>query len=251
MDREAFEAHLLYVDASQLLGRLEHEGVIADLFPEVQAMVGFGGKGTQHKDLWWHTRLVVEQCIPNALVRWAALFHDVGKPPTFQLQDGKVTFHNHEAVSAKLWSQAARRVDWFSNEERRTVKALIYQLGRVESYYVGWSDSAIRRLSKEIGDLWPLLMELAKADSTTKYDSKRSKHHQRMQSLMQRRDELEAQDAIVPALPSGLGHELMKLGLRGPELGATMTRLRQAVEDGKLPRQADPAVYMAWVRGDK
>ena len=254
MDRAEFETALMGVAVVHDLEAFEENGGLAKLFPEIQAMVGFGGKDSGHKDLWWHVKLVVHQGPKdNALVRWAALFHDVGKPPTFSREGGKVSFHNHEAVSAKLWNQAAKWVGWFTPEERKAIKFLVYNLGRVEAYYVEWSDSAVRRLSKEVGDHWDDLMALAWADSTTKHDHKKSKHHLRMRSLKERRDALEAADATPPALPKGLGTALMaELELEpGRELGVLMGRLKAAVEAGELPRSAKFEVYFEWLQGKR
>ena len=45
----------------------------------IEAMVGMGDGGWRHKDVWKHTKQVVRQSAPRLQVRWAALFHDIGK----------------------------------------------------------------------------------------------------------------------------------------------------------------------------
>ena len=247
--RQDFEDALMGVAIVHDMEAFAENGHMAKLFPEVQAIVGFGGEGTDHKDLWWHTTLVVHQCPnDNPLVRWAALFHDVGKPPTFSTETGKVAFHGHEALSAKLWNQAAKRTGWFTDEERKTIRFLIYNLGRIEAYYVGWTDSAIRRLSKEVGGQWDNLLALAWADSTTGREAKQNKHIQRMTSIRDRHAALMAEDAIVPALPKGLGDVLCaELGMEpGKALGDLMRALKAAVEAEELPRSGEHQVYLDW-----
>src|SRR5690606_20716080 len=56
-------------------------GFFAAVMPELTKIVGFGD-GESHKDVWRHTKQVVIQCLPRLAVRWAALFHDIGKPRT-------------------------------------------------------------------------------------------------------------------------------------------------------------------------
>ena len=246
MDRETFEIALRK-------GRLESlmkSGEMAKVFPEVQAMVGFGGGNSGHKDLWAHTKQVVSQCPATPHVRWAALFHDVGKVQTYRRTAAGVSFHKHEAMSAKLWNKAARRSGWFSDQERRDIRFLIYNLGRVEAYESGWTDKAVRRLARNIGGYWDDIMALARADITTIHRNKRRAHHARMAELNKRRKELLAAEAVPPALPKGLGDVLMaELGLEpGPALGDLMRALRAAVEAGDLPRSADHAVYVDWCR---
>lgn len=249
MDRATFDEGLLQRPEA-FLQSLVRSGELAGLFPEIHAMVGFGGSGTQHKDLWWHTKLVVSQCPANVLVRWAALFHDVGKVQTFQFKTGKVTFHGHEALSGKLFSDAAKRTKWFSRDERRYVRSLIHNLGHIESYELDWSDSAVRRLHKLAGEHFADLVALASADITTRHEDKRSRHYRRMADLVERAEALAAADAVLPALPTGLGDVLMaELGLKpGRELGALMKALKAAVEAGELPRSAEPEVYLAWLK---
>ena len=57
-------------------------GALGALLPEVGALVGFGDGEWRHKDVWKHTKQVVRQAVPRLEVRWAALFHDVGKVKT-------------------------------------------------------------------------------------------------------------------------------------------------------------------------
>src|SRR5262245_10346087 len=91
--------------AAEGLEVLQGSGVLADTLPEIQAMVGFGGAGQGHKDLWAHTKLVVKQTKAQPSLRWAALFHDTGKVSTLSRATGKVSFHQHEFVSARLFRQ--------------------------------------------------------------------------------------------------------------------------------------------------
>ena len=67
------------------LDEMEKDGILALIIPginDVVAMKDPSGK-RRFKDLWWHTKLVVMQAKPKLEVRWAALFHDFGKPSCF------------------------------------------------------------------------------------------------------------------------------------------------------------------------
>ena len=67
--------------------------------PRSHAMVGFGDGEWRHKDVWKHTKQVVRQSVPRLEVRWAALFHDIGKVKTRSISpDGKVHFLGHAEV---------------------------------------------------------------------------------------------------------------------------------------------------------
>ena len=75
-------------------------------------------RGRRHKDVWEHTKQVVLQSVPEPIVRWAALLHDIGKVRTrVMLPDGKVTFHRHAEVGARMFEPIARRLG-FDKPER-------------------------------------------------------------------------------------------------------------------------------------
>ena len=69
-----------YADAG--LDSLLATGVLDAVLPEIKALVGFGDGEWRHKDVWKHTKQVVAQSIPRIEVRYAALFHDIGKVKT-------------------------------------------------------------------------------------------------------------------------------------------------------------------------
>ena len=78
--REQLQACLTGPHVDDALQWLCDIGSLALLFPELQATVNMKQeKGRHHKDVWEHTKLVVKQAVPRPAVRWAALFHDIGK----------------------------------------------------------------------------------------------------------------------------------------------------------------------------
>ncbi len=82
------------------------------------------------------------------LVRLAALLHDVGKPRTRVVRDGRVTFYNHQAVSRRMARHILNRLR-FSKKERDYVLHLIYY--HMFGYTPSWTDAAVRRLIRKVG----------------------------------------------------------------------------------------------------
>ena len=107
----------------------------AVLLPELEATVDFSQEaGRRHKDVWEHTKQVVRQSVPKPLVRWAALLHDIGKVPTrVMLPDGRVTFHRHAEVGARMFDTVARRLG-FDRTERHKIRFLILHHLRANAY---------------------------------------------------------------------------------------------------------------------
>lgn len=240
----ALDKALLAKTPSDELQKLVDAGV---MIPEVMAIVGFGGDG--HKDLWKHTKVVVDQAVPRRAVRWGALFHDIGKPQCFEKRGKKISFHGHEAVSAKIFNQAAKRLG-MDPDFRRHVRFLVHHLGQVEAYLPSWTDSAVRRLGNQLGDHLEDIVALSRADITTANLKRRQRKHMQLKELRDRIVELRLADAQPAALPKGLGTALTEaLGVPPSEaLGDLMKALREAVEAGKLPAQGPFEVYVEYAR---
>ncbi len=57
-------------------------------------------------------------------LKWAALFHDLGKPAAVRVADERITFYNHDRLGAELFSDIGQRLRW-SREKREGVARLI------------------------------------------------------------------------------------------------------------------------------
>lgn len=251
--RALFERAVMDTRAHERLAELQTAGLFAEYFPEVEAMVGFGGKGQGHKDLWHHTRQVVRQTVRRPVVRWAALFHDVGKVKCFSREGGKVSFHGHEVVSARMFDSAAKRTKLFDDDSRARIRFLVRHLGHVEAYAEDWTDSAVRRLGRDMGEHFDDVVHLARADITTRHADKRRRHVHRMKQLVERAAAIAEQDAIVPPLPKGLGDSIMRtFELQpGPRIGEIRRELEAAVDDGSVEAHRDAEHYIAFIRAHR
>lgn len=93
-------------------------GIAQVIFPEIPAMQMTQDEHMQHKDVYSHSLQVMRQSIdqeeePDLVLRWAALLHDCGKPDTRDFnEDGRVSFHQHEVVGAKLVRRRLRKLKY-------------------------------------------------------------------------------------------------------------------------------------------
>jgi len=246
----AIETALLSRHADVELEKLADSGALARVYPEVSAMVGFGGGDTGHKNLWEHTKQVVAQAPPRRVLRWAALFHDTGKVTSFARHDGKISFHGHEFMSAALFNRAARRTE-LDGLVRVQVRFLIRNLGHVEAYLPEWTDSAVRRLRRQLGAQFTDALELARADVTTKHAAKRHACDARLLELKHRAAVIAMKDAGPALLRKGLGSEIMsEFGLRpGPEVGRLMRQIETAIKRGQIAPSLSTDLNLAYLRG--
>ncbi|MDD5308469.1 MAG: HD domain-containing protein [Deltaproteobacteria bacterium] len=243
--KEAFDLLLLSERPDRGLEVLVRSRVMEAVLPEAAAMVGFG-EGVRHKDVWTHTRKVVRQSPPRPDVRWAALLHDIGKVPTRRFEpDGQVHFIGHAEVGARMFDRIARRLP-FPEASRERVRFLIAAHLRASAYEEDWTDAAVRRFAREADEALADLLDLSRADITSRHAEKVRRGLLQIDLLARRVEEVTAADAKLPPLPTGLGTALMAgLGLAaGPGLGRLMRALSAEVDAGRLEARREHAYYV-------
>jgi poly(A) polymerase len=231
---------------------LRDAGLLAQLLPELDATVDFSQEaGRRHKDVWEHTKTVVWQSVPSPAVRWAAVLHDIGKVPTRRfLPNGGVTFHGHAEVGERMFLRGPARRLGFPPELRERVAELIRWHLRPGQYDGSWTDSAVRRFAREVGPALDDLLNLSRADITSKRPGKRKRCLRMISELARRIRELEAEDRKPKPLPPGLGNSLMAaLELPpGKHVGILRERLQQLFEAGEVEGGREPEYYVEQVR---
>src|SRR5271157_5828629 len=99
---------LIAPHVSLALATLQNVGFFQYILPEIQE--GLDLKSYKaFKEIWPHTLSVLNQTPRKLNLRWAALFHDLGKAQAFEIRDNKVTFYQHEKISAKIFNEFTKR----------------------------------------------------------------------------------------------------------------------------------------------
>jgi len=238
------------------LDELLEVGALAAIFPEVHAMVGFGDGEWRHKDVWKHTKQVVWQSVPRLELRWSALFHDIGKVKTRSISpDGKVHFLGHAEAGTRMFDKMDRRLGLFSPEPalKETVRFLVLHHLRANQYSPDWTDSAVRRFARELGEHLDDLLCLARADITTKRPEKKRRGLQQIEELQQRIGLLAAEDAQVPPLPSGIGDAIMRAFGLPPsrKVGDIKCKLDEAVASGEVAPHQPAEAYIEFLTANR
>jgi poly(A) polymerase len=247
--RAAMEAALLGRDVDAALEWLHVTRILALLVPELEATVDLTQEdGRQHKDVWAHTKQVVRQTVRRPLVRWAALLHDIGKVPTRTYTAEGVHFHGHAEVGARMFDRVHARFA-FARDERQTIRFLVRHHLRTNQYGDQWTDSAVRRFHREMGPHMTDLLDLSRADITSKRPGRRTQLLAQISALSDRVERLVAEDAVLPPLPSGVGDSIMAgFELRPSRLIGDLKRsLEAAINDGSLEARREDAYYVAWI----
>lgn len=225
-------------------------GALEALLPEIKEMKGLGDDpaAALHKDVWDHTKKVVCGTPPQLELRWGALMHDVGKARTRKFVNGKVTFHNHDFVGAKMLDTIEHRLDLFRDDSTlfTTVRSLVLNHLRPAGYKKSWSDSGVRRLLTDIGGLrnFERLMHLSRADLTTKNAQKRDRALARGRELEARVAQIYTEDTApkLPKMTMGLIIERKVMPV-GPGLNIVRNGLEAMLRAGELPAGKDASWY--------
>jgi poly(A) polymerase len=249
--RAAIEGVIMARSLEVGLQWMHDSGILGALLPELEATVDFSQEaGRRHKDVWEHTKQVVLQSVPNPLVRWAALLHDIGKVPTrVMLPDGKVTFHRHAEIGARMWEPIARRLG-FDKAVRQQIRFLVMHHLRANAYAPSWTDAAVRRFDHEMGEHLDDLLDLSRADVTSRRPGRRQEAVRNIHALKERILAIRELDARVPPLPPGLGNAIMEsFGLPpSKQIGDLRKLCEEAVERGELEERRDAAYYVDYLR---
>jgi poly(A) polymerase len=247
--RAAIEQMLMGRDVDSALEWLHETRILGVLFPELEATVDLVQEaGRQHKDVWAHTKQVVRQAVRRPLVRWAAMLHDIGKVPTRTFTPDGVHFHGHAEVGARMFDKIHGRFS-FARDERQTIRFLVKHHLRTNQYSEQWTDSAVRRFHREMGPHMIDLLDLSRADITSKRPGRRKQLLEQIAALAERVDRLAEEDAKLPPLPGGVGNAIMTAFELAPSrlIGDLKRALETAIESGQLEARREDAYYVAHI----
>ena len=250
---------MLTPDPALGIDLLVQTGVADQVFPEVSRLRMEADEHHRHKDVYQHSLTVLRQAIAleprygldgDLTVRLAALLHDIGKPKTRDLlPDGRVAFHLHEVVGAKMTKRRLTALR-FPNDVIRDVSRLVELHLRFHGYGEGeWTDSAVRRYVRDAGPLLTRLHVLTRADCTTRNRAKAARLARAYDGLEQRIAELSAQEELDALRPELDGNAIMDI-LRvppGPVVGRAYNFLLELrINQGELGRERATQELLRW-----
>ena len=221
--------------AARGLRLLRESGLLAQLLPEIEATIECEQSPEFHPEgsVYNHLVRILEQLPADASASliWAALLHDVGKPPTASrdAQTGRIHFYGHEKAGAEM----ARRI----LERLRFPRKQINEIVDCVRQHMQFKDvlrmrkSTLRRML--LRPTFPLELELHRLDCLGSHG--RLDHYE---FLVEQAAQLRLQPAIRPPLLTG--NDLLVLGMKpGPALGRLLAEIREKQLQDELKTSAE------------
>jgi poly(A) polymerase len=249
-------------------------GLADRVLPELPALRLERDEHHKHKDVYQHSLTVLEQAIslesrlpprgdlevgvparPDLINRLAALLHDIGKPATRRFESGgKVSFHHHDVVGAKLARKRLTALR-YPTEVVRAVSDLVALHLRFHGYgqHLGeageWTDSAVRRYVRDAAEQLVRLHILTRADCTTRNQARAARLRSAYDDLERRIEVLAEQEEMNALRPELDGNQIMELlGIPpGRDVGrAYHYLLERRIDEGPLGPDRAREELLAW-----
>lgn len=209
-------------------------GVLRHVIPELVPLFTIKQPAKHHNaDAFTHTIRVVDGVRPNLNMRFAALFHDLGKATTFANEDGRITFHGHEGESARIADEVIDRLKLFTLEGFDREKVIRLVKNHMFSNNDKVTKRAIRRLIRKVGGPADFhdLIQLRVADKLGGANPHTIWVHleflRRAMEIFNEQPAMSVRDLAIS------GRDLIEMGVpEGPRIGNILRALFERVEEG-------------------
>ena len=218
--------------------------ILAAVIPELKPMIGFDQRSPHHAyDLYTHVAHVVAGVPADLALRWAALLHDVGKVPTFTLDEtGRGHFYNHAAKGAEMAEEILRRL--------KAPNALREQVVLLIDKHMLWLVPEKKQLRRQIGRLGMgtvyQILSLQQADNSNKGTEKSGDNEKYLQ-ILDVLEEIRSEDGCLSLKDLAVnGNDLVQIGFSGRTIGLMLNWLLEQVMEETLPNER--SVLLAWAQ---
>ena len=238
---EEFKKFLLKAKQPSIGFKLMRKMGLITFYPELEALIACEQEPQYHPegDVWIHTLMCLDEMAhlrsdneeENLLLMFAILCHDLGKPATTKVIDGKITSHKHEKEGVEPTIQFLQRL---TNEKKlidEVIPLVQYHLAPFQLFLQNSSQKAVKRLATKVNI--EKLCKVALADCKGRTILDKSKCDKAIDWLLQQAKQLNVHNEALPPLVQG--RDLIALGLQPCKAFSTIL---EAAYDKQLENDA-------------
>jgi tRNA nucleotidyltransferase (CCA-adding enzyme) len=207
------------------LRKIHEIGALPNTIPELIPSVGFEQNKFHIHDVFEHTLWVLERTPADLILRWSAIFHDMGKPHTLSVDpDGSRHFYSHETVSEELSKRRMKELR-FSTDDTRAIASIV----RHHMRPLDCGAPGVRRIIRDLGPQLSQWRQFKAADSPPTFSE------EEFLKVANRFDQILATEMARMSGPSYgklavTGEDLIAIGIKpGPEMGKLIKQLEELV----------------------
>ncbi len=215
--------------------------ILTAVIPDLRPMVGFDQCSPHHAyDLYTHTAQVCAATPPALTLRWAGLLHDIGKVPTFTLDEGgRGHFYGHAQRSAAIAGTLLTTLKAPTALRERVV----FLIDKHMTPLIADRKLLRRRLAQYGTEAVTELLALQKADFCSKGVLGDHGNFEEIEALL---EEILAENTCLTLKDLAVnGHDLMALGFSGRAIGQCLNSLLEQVLEEQLLNEHDALLAAA------
>ena len=222
----------------------EYIDILSVVIPELLPLKQFDQHNPHHiYDILTHTAVTVDSITAEKTLRLAALFHEIGKPSVFSLdENGFGHFYSHASVGYQMTEDILSRLKFDNLTKNNVVRLVKWHDTPIEAN----EKSVKRALGKMTPDFFFMLLALKRADNLAQNPtySHRQEYYNSLESI--------AKDILARQVCFSLkdlaidGNDLMAIGIRpGRSMGLILKQLLDDVIQEKIPNEKDSLLKQA------
>ncbi|KXK09629.1 HD domain-containing protein [Candidatus Dojkabacteria bacterium] len=235
---------------------LRMSGLLELFIPELLELIGLVQPKWHADDVYTHSLKTLD--LAEDSIKLAALLHDIGKSRTKSEDETGIHFFGHDVEGSKMATEILSRLRYSSKVVKRVASLVRWHMfyypsaeyrkseSQDAAYEGGWSDAAVRRFIKNVGDeLIDDLFKLRIADATANPHSQFDPNE--ITALQARIAEIRRQELAIKLSDLAInGRDLIGLGITsGPMIGKILNDLLEIVVEEPLSNKKEELLRIA------
>lgn len=219
---------------------LDYYDIFAVILPEIVPCIGFDQRNSHHiYDVYTHIIVAVSSAVKDKIVRLTLLFHDLGKPESFSLdENGNGHFYRHAEKSEVIARNILNRLK-YDNESKRQILTLV----RYHDAILQDDVKQVKRWLNRLGeDMFRKLIEVQIGDNFAQHPKHRDRQV-RLNNIKKLIDQIIAENNCFSLRQLAVnGYDMIELGYEKFQIKSALQYLLNAVINNEVENERDKLI---------